>query len=483
MQCDLHSGACGQCCRAGVSCSGYRNTQHLRIQNESESVVKKSLKDLPSFVPKSLCLSLDSQARDAFFNYYASGNSIYWDFLKRHYCPTNSPGHLTLAIEAVSLAYLWHQVYSNATLAAAREKYISALWITNKALKSPKDAVKDATLLAALLLDLFEKIINSESSNVKSWTCHVDGALALVRLRGFEQFQDPFSIRVLVRLSSNYSISCIASGSQVPDEIFAIRAFLGHHLNVLGPNWRLMDLMITYANLGSNLRRGTLSSEVFIKQLLELDANFQALDRDMPPSWHYSVTPLEYRSERTFDYYFNTYPDRNVSQGRNALRLVRILLNECLLQYYSAPPPNDEHLEVMKTAQYNIQTMAGGICASVPEYVDCNGAARERLSPSETSPPRTQTSNHIIERIPQRNNHSHTRSHQLDCYTLIFPLYVAGKSNALPGLRGWIIRQLQYISSHFYVRTAASVAQILEREMDVGAWEVYYMLGSYAFAA
>ena len=275
MQCDLHSGACGQCVRASVPCSGYRDTRQLRIQNESQSVVRRALKNAPPFEPQSLPLSVDLQARDAFFAYYVSSTSKCWDFLKRYYHPTDSPDHLTLAIEAVSLAYLWHQVYSDAALATARERYISALRTTNKTLQSPEEATKDTTLLASLLLDLFEKITDSELRNNKSWTSHVNGALALVRLRGLEQFQDPSEFRVLVRRSNHYIISCVASGSQVPDEVIAIRAYVEKYLNDQDHTLQLSDVMIHYAKLRSEIRRGTLFSDEYIGVTMELDVNYK----------------------------------------------------------------------------------------------------------------------------------------------------------------------------------------------------------------
>jgi hypothetical protein len=118
---------------------------------------------------------------------------------------------LTLAIEAVSLAYLWHQVYSDAALAEARKRYIAALRMTSKYLKSPKQAAKDTTLMVSLLLDLFEKIVDSEKD--KSWSSHTDGAIALVTSRGIEKFQHPSELRMLIRLSHHHIIGCIASGS------------------------------------------------------------------------------------------------------------------------------------------------------------------------------------------------------------------------------------------------------------------------------
>jgi hypothetical protein len=146
-----------------VACTGYRDTQQLRIRNESQAVRRKALsRNAPPFEPRSLPLSLELQARDAFFAYYVTGTSKTWDFLKPFYDPTHSPKHLTLSIDAVSLAYLSHQVYSDAALATARERYISALRMASRALQSPEVAAKHTTLLTSLLLDLFEKITNTE---------------------------------------------------------------------------------------------------------------------------------------------------------------------------------------------------------------------------------------------------------------------------------------------------------------------------------
>jgi hypothetical protein len=369
--------------------------------------MSKALKVAPPLEPQSLPLSIDLQARDVFFAYYVTSTSKSWDFLKRYYHPTDSPDHLTLAIETVSLAYLWQQVYSDAALASARERYIQALRLTNKALKSPKEAAKYTTLLASLLLDLFEKITYSEPQKSKSWRSHIDGALALVYLRGLERFQDPSEFRVLVRLSTNYLISCVVSGSPVPGELIAIRAYAGKHVNVQDPKWRLSDLMVVYANLRSDSQKGTLYHDECIGISMELDKKLQSLDLDMPPSWHYSTTYLDEKSERAFHLHFDSYPDRNVTQARNVLRLVRILLNESLIELHLALTAGERNLLLIKMAYDNIEKLAGEICASVPQYVDCGGPARIRLPSPEKSV------------VPDRGldgiSHPHTPNHQLDC--------------------------------------------------------------------
>ena len=390
----------------------------------------------------------------------------------------DSPQHLTLAIEAVSLAYIWHQVYSEAALATARSKYVTALCMTNKALRSSKEVIKDTTLMASLLLDLFEKITDSEPRNNKSWTSHVNGALALVKFRGIERFQDPSEFTILVRLSTHYIVSCVASGSQIHDILHAIQDYIGTRRSLQDPMLRLSNMMVKYADLRREVGEGTLSDEVYIELSTELDGQIQALDLELPPSWQFSSTFMDHVSDRVFNLHFDSYSNPKACQARNTLRVIRILLNESLIEHYLASPTTENVLALVGAAKENVIKMTSEVCACVPQYVDCDNAARHRLPRSERLP--DQDADHIH---PRGAYHSHTPDHQLDCYTLIFPLYVAAKSKVVPDVRPWVIKQLHYISSHFNVRNAEVVGQMLEREIDVDPWEVYAMLGSYAFAS
>lgn len=460
-----------------MACTGYRDTQQLRIRNESQDVRKKALLRKATYSePRSLALSLELQARHVFFTYYVTGFSKTWDFLKPFYIPTHSPEHLRLSIDAVSLAYLSHQAYSDVALSTAREKYVSALHMTNKALQSLEVAVKDSTLLASLLLDLFEKFTNDKSRHSESWKSHVKGALALVRLRDLEQFQDPSALRLLVRLSTNFLISSVATDTRVPDDVSALRAYAGERLNAGDPKWRLTNLMVHYANLRSDIRNGHLSSDDGIRMSMDLHAKLQALAFNVPASWQYKMTAVNHDSEMIYNHRFDSYADRHVTQTWNVSRLVRILLNEYVLECYLEPAADitaNGCSLLMSTASYNIETLACEICASVPQYVDCLGAARSKLPVSEP----------IITAFDGAG-HLHSPSQKLDCYTLIFPLYVAGRSRGSPStLKLWIVKQLRHIGSHFGIRNAELICQILEKGADVNPWAVYAMLGSYAFAA
>ncbi|KAI9702219.1 MAG: hypothetical protein M1820_006301 [Bogoriella megaspora] len=466
MTCDLKIGTCGQCVRAGVTCSGYRDPHQIRIENQTETIVTKALEKTSGHELRALPLCVESQAREAFFAHYVTGITRCWSFLRPYYQPNEHVGHLKLAIQAVSLAYLWHQVYSEESLALARKKYMSALKALRADLKDSKQATKDVTLLVSLLLDLFEKITGSEAQNSMPWSSHVNGALALVKFRGLETFQDSSQFSLLTRINQNYMATCMATAS-VPDEWTKIRNFLGDRSNDQRPTRRLSDLMVRYADLRSQLDTGLLSNEDAIEACVGLDSNLQALELDLPQSWQHQTTLIDHTSDNILDLHYDTYLHRNICQAVNFRRLIRILLNETVIDRYTILSLDSESAELLQIAQANIEEISSAICASVPQYVDCEAAARDKL----------------LEPDGHRARHTHSPSHRADCYSLILPLYAVGRSKIHQDVRVWVLRQLRYMGSHFWIRNAELVAQILENGTDVSIWNVYAMLGSYAFTA
>jgi hypothetical protein len=243
----------------------------------------------------------------------------------------------------------------------------------------------------------------------------------------------------------------------------------------------MFDTVVEYSRLSSEIQQGILSNDEIIGAAMALDKKFQAHEFDMPPTWQYSTTFLDRKSDRVFGLHYDTYPGRSVSQPRNGLRYLRILINECLIEHHLSSRTSDKYRALIEEAQNNIEGLADDICASVPQYVDCDGPARRWLSTSEESKCLDQSLDHGPDHRPLGAGHPHTPDHQLFCYTLIFPLYVVGRSKIIPHFRPWVIKQLHYISSHFYIRNAEIVAQILEQEADLKPWEVYGLIGSYAF--
>jgi hypothetical protein len=457
-----------------VLCSGYRDTGQLRIRDQSRDVrIRALIKSHPT--DYSIGLSLHSQARDAFFAHYVTGKSKTWDFLIQFYHPLDAPKHLELCIEAASLGYLSHLVYSDVAMKIARERYGKALGLMNTVLRSSEIASKNTTLLSSLMLDLFEKITNNKPQD--HWSTHINGALGLVEVLGLQTFDDPAAIRILVRLSTNLLISCVASKTHVPYKLIILRKHVAKHISVADdPKWKLTDLMIIYATLRANMRCGHLSKYDGLRHISQLDAKLNSLALEMPATWQFYTTIPDNKSDFLYNHHIDTYPDRYITQTWNVLRLVRLLLNETAVKLHRLEPAISDadfpEMTVMM-AMTNIKKLSDEICASAPQYTDCKVAIQRKLPNLD-----------LAQSFIQTNCLPHETSQNLDCYALIFPLYVVAHSfNTSNKTREWVIKQLHYIGDHFNIRNAEIVSQILRQGNDINPWWVYAMLGSYAFAA
>lgn len=403
--------------------------------------------------PNSLNFSLEAQAWETFFAYYVTGPSKTWFFLLPYYNQTHIPIHLRLTIDAVGLANFSHHSHSPAAIELAITRYITALRLTRKILQSPEERRTDTTILTTLLLDLFEKLTVGKPRPIKGWASHVNGALTLISMKGLDHFQGPDMVKMLVRVSTNTLISCVASESPVPQGLIQLRTYAGRFLNIEDPKWLLSDLMVEYAQLRSDLRYGTFTPEESRCMSSELDGKLAKLALNMPASWQYYQANDEGNTEQLFGRY-DIYADRHITQTWNVLRLVRILLNEHIIEHTKAVSAIDPASTKVSRHINQIDQLRNEICASVPQYTD--SCSLDTTSPSQ----------------------------KLDCYTLLFPLYVAGQSYAVTNeVRRWILDKLHFIGNQFNMPNSEMVAQTLESGQCVHPWDVYKLLGSYAFAA
>ncbi|MCJ1384296.1 hypothetical protein MMC17_007412 [Xylographa soralifera] len=395
---------------------------------------------------------------------------------------TTTDEHLSRSVDAVALAYLNYQRYSSSAQVESRQQYVKALSLTSSAIQNPELARKDSTILAILLLDLYEKITNNELKFEGAWAAHLSGALSLVKLRGDQQFKDPNALRMLIRLSTNLLISCVTSDRIVSAELVALRSIIAAHLpQPCDPKWQESDLVIEFAKLRQDIKDGVLSNDMALSSLVDLDAKFLRLSLNVPLAWQYETVQVDEKSIHHYELFHHVYPAEHVSQMWNTLRLTRILLNEliCLhcLKDEGYMKINSKALAVHEYATRTIREMASGICASVPTYIGHHSGSFE-MSMTSTDPSGI---------IPARDAHAlsvgqSNVNHRLPCYRLIYPLYVAAQSFAAPrSLKPWVIGQLHFMADIHATENAAAVAKVLESGEKRNLGQVYAMLGSYAF--
>jgi hypothetical protein len=296
---------------------------------------------------------------------------------------------------------------------------------------------------------------------------HVEGALALAKLRGVETFKEGPELRALMGLSLNATICSLSTGRAVDDATRQIRHYAARFVDTNYPKWKLSGLMLEVTDLAAEMRQGTMTSEERVAKSVELDRKFEIVAIEANPAWTYEQKLFPGDNPRAmvpdgFFPVYDVYPDRMTTQMWNVLRLTRILLCEEIVESCATSdgPDTDMHFERAKAA---IVEMIHEICASVPQMTDCEVVAKHKLPSGSTG-----------------KQHTHTMSHILDVYILIFSLYVVAWSrNCPPAAHDWSISQLQHIAEHFGIREATVILEILRKQVleeRADSWYVYTLV-------
>ncbi|KAJ4339074.1 hypothetical protein N0V87_003509 [Didymella glomerata] len=342
--CDFQKPSCSSCIRVSAPCVGYRDTNTIRIADETDDVRTKAIAggsaaNSPQITY--LAPDMETAGRNMFFANYVCNFSQTWDGLLKYTNSVGVPEHLALSLDAVSLAFMAHNTGSSEAKDLSRKKYVAALRTINIELQDAVSAKNTSTFEGALLLDLFEKMTKSFPEDAAPRHAHVEGALALAKTRGLDLFQEGPELRSLLGLSLNATICCLTTRTKVSETIRAIREHLARAVNTESMNWKLsnvlMDIVDLIADIRTNLTPGTKAARCAI-----LDNRLENLASEAPPVWSYErvVAPPEHRNGMFPDDsppLYDAYPDRAVLQTWNVLRLLRILLYEELNSHRPVP--------------------------------------------------------------------------------------------------------------------------------------------------
>ena len=118
----------------------------------------------PMFVPRSLIMSIEDQGSSFFFHNFVTSEATpptsYSVFLPRLYNVSLMQGAignpLPDVITAIGMAGISNLQDSPDGMVATRQKHTKALRTLNAALQDPRSATADTTLMAVILMGLFE---------------------------------------------------------------------------------------------------------------------------------------------------------------------------------------------------------------------------------------------------------------------------------------------------------------------------------------
>jgi hypothetical protein len=189
-----------------------------KLSNTRQKRVTAKAQSAANLLKPPLTEPLEDVAQALFFHSYLDGSKyaqLLNDGSLRSFVSVSS------AVQAAALAYLSTvRPGSPAVQRAAKQSYCRAISETNAALANTGCAIMDATLLAVLLLGLFESFrLHDAGRSRTSWLTHIHGAVALLRLRGVEQLATCRGRALFGIASHNVRISCLQRGHPVPGEL------------------------------------------------------------------------------------------------------------------------------------------------------------------------------------------------------------------------------------------------------------------------
>jgi hypothetical protein len=155
-------------------------------ESSSKNLQLQRMNYVPSLttVERLLPPNVDDLAIGNFFHSYVhdfqSGERIWYI--------EDGNGCLVSSIKAVGIASMTRAPNGPSASPEARRQYLDAIQLTNAAIKSPELATRDSTLLAINVLGIFESITGFHRT-MDSWRDHINGASALLAMRGTKQFE------------------------------------------------------------------------------------------------------------------------------------------------------------------------------------------------------------------------------------------------------------------------------------------------------
>lgn len=296
---------------------------------------------------------------------------------------------LASAIHAAAFATLALRNKDAQYMKTARTSYARALVQTNTCLASRKDALLDRTLAAVLVLGLFEAISFSDEQSPESWEAHTNGAVQLLRLRGASQFQSRVASQMFMQTMINIRTSHLQRAVAVPEELVKLSTDTASFIRTVDPVILIRPIM----DKASNLRERALKAPGpdIIFDALALDEETLKLSQSLGPMYEIEIRSKEDTPSWAYMSIAHRYRNRRVAKFWNALRMIRLFLNELAGNWAVRAldggsdfwmkdgavfdvPFDKEFLEgVEPTVQDNITELCIDVLASVPDFIEEGG--------------------------------------------------------------------------------------------------------------
>lgn len=374
------------------------------------------------------------------------------------------PECLLSGMKAVGIAGYSHAVYAPQLMKHARYQYVQALRATNEALRRPELAVKDSTLIAILLLSMYEAVTGKTDKSLKAWSDHINGASALLKLRGREQIYSIEGRQLFLQTVGTLMVTAIQQNLPLPDHIMEWLREARELTKYPGPAIVAQEVMMQFTIYNADISKGKLTDpDAIISRGLELDGILEDAFENVPQGWEFETVLTEVEPELIYNGCYHVYYDVWCAQVWNGMRSFRSLIHEQIQKtiedgHFDNPPR-------LTDATYNSQLqksidilcrMQADILSSVPQHLGY--VSRDHRYPSPPSPTGPWT--------PNRQPNASSR--MSGPYFVLWPLWYAGfMSIATSATQTYVARNLRLICDDLGVQQAGVLANIIEKKLKI----------------
>ena len=358
--------------------------------------------------------------------------------------------HLLVSMSAVGLASFSNTMHAPELMARARAQYVSALQLTNAALKSPTDVLEDSTLSSVMVLSVFETVTGSNAQSFEHWQEHINGAAALVEVRGVEQLKTPAGLRMFLQVTFNLMLGCAIRAVAMPEHIIKFRKKAELFIDASDPMWQLTGIVIDCTNFFADVRKSKIvDPRPTIERALNIDGMLSAMFEDPPEEWLYKTVHTDECPDLIWNGKYHVYKDVQSAHAWSRMGTCRILIQEVILKQLliarnQVPPVFTEvECRAQKDSTVNILLkVRDDLLASVSE-ISADTSHQKATSLMDES----------------------------KGYFGLWPLYLVGSMDmSTQPIKDWVVARLRSVWALYGLRQALSTAYYLDGMEHVVPW-------------
>lgn len=167
---------------------------------------------------------------------------------------------------------------------AALKRYVQAIQAINTALSDSKSAMHDSTLLAIMMLSMFEVLIMPRMSDMQNCAKHLVGAVSYALLMLQHKKPGEVTLRIITTLTQSVIISTWISHTPLPPNFVELKTELDKHFVPISIHGRFLDIVMELNHFRQALQLGTYKQPTdIIKHALAIDNSLDRFSNTMPP--------------------------------------------------------------------------------------------------------------------------------------------------------------------------------------------------------